>query len=134
MSGRGVESARRGAERRAEGGLGFVRDARGARAAGGRGSSRARTGDWVDAPPEHAPHALRVAELGYRNDGPPVKCASPFLASSGAVCAATRLQVAKVCVAALRDEKTFSRRVVEVVTRPEVPDGTMRVTWDADSQ
>ena len=64
----------------------------------------------------------------------PVKCASPFLASSGAVCAATRLQVAKVCVAALRDEKTFSRRVVEVVTRPEVPDGTMRVTWDADSQ
>ena len=29
----------------------------------------------------------------------PVKCSSPFLASSGAVCAATRLQVAKVCVA-----------------------------------
>ena len=64
----------------------------------------------------------------------PVKCASPFLASSGAVCAATRLQVARVCVAALSDERTFSRRVVEVVTRPEVPrDGTMQVTWDGQA-
>lgn len=54
--------------------------------------------------------------------GGPVKCASPFLASSGAVCAATRGQVAAVCVEALRgDPRIFSRRIVEVVARPEVP-------------
>lgn len=54
--------------------------------------------------------------------GAPVKCASPFLASSGAVCAATRAQVADVCVAALTGERAaFSRRVVEVVARPDVP-------------
>lgn len=56
----------------------------------------------------------------------PVKCASPFLASSGAVCAATRLQVAEVCVAALDGDEAWSRRIVEVVARPEVPEGTMR--------
>ena len=60
--------------------------------------------------------------------GPPVKCASPFLASSGAVCAATRLQVAQVCVSALSgDAKVYSRRVVEVVARPDVPAKTVRV-------
>ena len=54
--------------------------------------------------------------------GAPVKCPSPFLASSGAVCAATRAQVADVCVAALTGEPAlFSRRVVEVVSRPDVP-------------
>ena len=58
----------------------------------------------------------------------PVKCASPFVASGGAVCAATRQQVARVCVAALGGGPGYSRRVVEVVTRPEVADdGTMRV-------
>lgn len=52
--------------------------------------------------------------------GPPVKCSSPFLASSGAVCAATRSQVASVCVEALTgDPAVFSRRVVEVVARPD---------------
>jgi hypothetical protein len=51
-----------------------------------------------------------------------VKCASPFLASSGAVCAATRQQVADVCVDALTgDAARYSRRVVEVVARPEIP-------------
>ena len=49
-----------------------------------------------------------------------MKCSSPFLASSGAVCAATRAQVASVCVAAL-DTPLFSRRIVEVVARPDVP-------------
>ena len=54
--------------------------------------------------------------------GGAVKCASPFLASSGAVCAATRAQVASICVAALSGERAvFSRREVEVVTRPDVP-------------
>lgn len=63
--------------------------------------------------------------------GPPVKCASPFLASSGAVCAATRLQVAQVCVAALNgDAPLYSRRVIEVVARPDVPAGAMRVAVD----
>ena len=58
----------------------------------------------------------------------PVKCASPFVASGGAVCAATRQQVARVCVAALEGGPRYSRRVLEVVTRPEVADdGTMRV-------
>ena len=57
--------------------------------------------------------------------GGPVACATPFVASSGAVCAATRRQVAEVCVAAVR-EGGFSRRVVEVVARPEVALGTMR--------
>ena len=58
----------------------------------------------------------------------PVKCASPFVASGGAVCAATRQQVARVCVAALEGGPRYSRRVIEVVTRPEVADdGTMRV-------
>ena len=52
--------------------------------------------------------------------GAPVKCASPFLASSGAVCAATRSQVASVCVDALRQE-AFSRTVVEVVAHPALP-------------
>jgi len=53
--------------------------------------------------------------------GPPVSCQSPFLLSSGAVCAATRAQVAEVCVQALTgDPDIFSRRVVEVVTRPDV--------------
>ena len=53
--------------------------------------------------------------------GAPVKCASPFLASSGAVCAATRGQVAALCVEALDgDPQLFSRRVVEIVARPEV--------------
>ena len=37
----------------------------------------------------------------------------------GAVCTATRQQVARVCVAALGGGPTYSRRVVEVVTRPE---------------
>ena len=62
------------------------------------------------------------AERDRQGLGPPVKCASPFLASSGAVCAATRRQVAEVCVAALTGEPSlFSRRVVEVVARPDVP-------------
>ena len=53
--------------------------------------------------------------------GNAVNCASPFLASSGAVCAATRGQVADVCVSALTgDPRVFSRRVVEVVARPDV--------------
>lgn len=57
---------------------------------------------------------------------PPVKCSSPFLASSGAVCAATRAQVAAVCVEALEGDATlFSRRIVEVVTRPEVEIGAL---------
>ena len=73
------------------------------------------------------------AEADRAGLGGPVKCASPFLASSGAVCAATRLQVAQVCVAALgsgagaTDDDGFSRRVVEVVARPDVPQGEMRV-------
>ena len=58
--------------------------------------------------------------------GPPVKCQSPFLASSGAVCAATRRQVASVCVEALEGAR-YSRRVVEVVARPEVPSGQARL-------
>ena len=62
------------------------------------------------------------AERDRQGLGLPVKCASPFLASSGAVCAATRRQVAEVCVAALTGEPSlFSRRVVEVVARPDVP-------------
>ena len=62
------------------------------------------------------------AERDRRGLGEPVSCASPFLASSGAVCAATRGQVAAVCVEALRgDKRLFSRKVVEVVARPEIP-------------
>ena len=65
----------------------------------------------------------------------PVKCASPFVASGGAVCAATRQQVARVCVAALRGGPGYSRRVVEVVTRPEVADdGTMRIDGTSMAQ
>ena len=60
------------------------------------------------------------AERDRAGLGGPVKCSSPFLASSGAVCAATRAQVASVCVAALGSPR-FSRRVVEVVARPDVP-------------
>lgn len=74
------------------------------------------------------------AEADRAGLGGPVKCASPFLASSGAVCAATRLQVAQVCVAALgsgagaaASDDGFSRRVVEVVARPDVPQGEMRM-------
>ena len=63
----------------------------------------------------------------------PVKCASPFVASGGAVCAATRQQVARVCVAALGGGPGYSRRVVEMVTRPEVADdGTMRIDGAMD--
>ena len=70
--------------------------------------------------------ADRVAEASAS-----LKCASPFLASSGAVCATTRLQVAEVCVAALLDEGlTYSRQVVEMVARPEVPVGTVRFVTD----
>ena len=60
------------------------------------------------------------AERDRAGLGGPVKCSSPFLASSGAVCAATRAQVASVCVAALGAPR-FSRRIVEVVARPDVP-------------
>ena len=60
-----------------------------------------------------------------------LKCASPFLASQGAVCAATRGQVAEVCVAALTgDAGLFSRRVVEVVARP-VEEGSTAVLQTA---
>lgn len=58
--------------------------------------------------------------------GSSVKCASPFLASSGAVCATTRRQVADVCVESLRGGEAWTRRTVEMVSRPEVPLGTMR--------
>lgn len=41
------------------------------------------------------------------------------------------LQVAQVCVAALNgDAQLYSRRVIEVVARPDVPAGTMRVLVD----
>lgn len=61
---------------------------------------------------------------GLGSGGTKLKCASPFLASSGAVCAATRQQVAEVCVEALTgDARLYSRRVVEVVARPDVPVG-----------
>jgi hypothetical protein len=76
-----------------------------------------------------------------RVDGYPgaLSCASPFLASSGAVCAATRQQVAQVCVAAIlaadsprsEEDAIYSRRVVEVVARPEVPKGSIRVVSSA---
>jgi uncharacterized protein YbjT (DUF2867 family) len=63
--------------------------------------------------------------------GPKVRCASPFLSSAGAVCAATRGQVADVCVAALAgDPHIFSRRVVEVVARPEASMHGFRVVGD----
>ena len=52
--------------------------------------------------------------------GPPVTCPSPFVASSGAVCAVSRGQLAAVCVSALGDAR-FSRRVVELVARPDAP-------------
>ena len=61
------------------------------------------------------------AERDRQGLGPPVKCASPFLASSGAVCAATRRQVAEVCVAALTGEPSLFSRRCEVVARPDVP-------------
>lgn len=61
--------------------------------------------------------------LGFPGSEAPCRCASPFLASSGAVCAVTRQQLAAVCVGALAKEgsSVFSRRVVEVVARPEAP-------------
>lgn len=68
--------------------------------------------------------ADRVDGAGMR--ATPLKCASPFLVSSGAVCAATRLQVAEVCVMALTDaDGLFSSRIVEVVAHPDVPQGTV---------
>ncbi len=59
--------------------------------------------------------------------GPRVSCPSPFLASSGAVCATSRRQLAAVCVSALDGPPDlYSRRVVEMVARPELPQGEIR--------
>ena len=77
--------------------------------------------------------AVSKAKEALRQECPAAKpIAGPravtMVASGGAVCAATRQQVARVCVAALEGGPRYSRRVLEVVTRPEVADdGTMRV-------
>lgn len=59
-----------------------------------------------------------LANLGYAAEGPPVKCASPFVGSAGVVCGISRVQLAGVCVDALEDSLRFSRKIVEVVARP----------------
>ena len=81
-------------------------------------------GRWVGS-------AERDRVAAFPGSDAPSRCASPFLASSGAVCAVTRAQLAAVCIGALGDEQrgVFSRRVVEVVARPEAPQGPREVGW-----
>ena len=72
---------------------------------------------------------LGDAEADGAGLGGKVKCPSPFMASSGAVCSVTRAQLARVCVEAITgDAAIYSRLVVEVVARPDVPDAnTLRL-------
>jgi len=53
------------------------------------------------------------AEADRAGLGEAVKCASPFLASSGAVCGVTRPQLARLCVSALLDGGGFSKQAGE---------------------
>jgi len=52
--------------------------------------------------------------------GAGVSCASPFLASSGAVCGITRRQLADACVRSL-DDSGARRATFELVARPDAP-------------